>query len=282
LPPHPEARLPARRPTPAAESSWLGRTLGAPFRAIEREVRARLEEAPLQINEYGFDAYGVHRDAATRVYVLATLFYRYWFRVETHGIDRVPAGRVLLVANHAGQFGYDGAMLATAMLLEADPPRIVRGMAEYFFRRTPWLGELVTQIGSVVGTPENCTALLAADSCLMAFPEGARGASKPFRKRYQLQPFGHGFMRLALASDAPIVPVGIIGPEEQQPGFADWTWLGHRLGLPSFPITVSMPWFGPLGAPFALPVKYHLVAQVKQAVADLIARGLSTRRGIFR
>ena len=165
---------------------------------------------------------------------------------------------MLLIANHSGQFGYDGAMLATAMLLEAEPPRLARGMAEFFFWRMPWLGELATQMGSVVGTPENCTALLDAGECLMVFPEGARGANKPFRKRYQLQHFGHGFMRLALATDTPIVPVGIVGAEEQQPGLANWEGLGHALGLPSFPITVSMPWFGPLGAPFALPVKYHL------------------------
>ena len=52
----------------------------------------------------------------------------------------------------------------------------------------------------------------------MAFPEGARGANKPFRKRYQLQRFGSGFMRLALETGAAVVPVGIVGAEEQQLG----------------------------------------------------------------
>ena len=306
MPPSRDTRLPAHPPAPVAEAApgWLRRRLEAPFVGVEREVRARLAQAPLQLNEFGFDRYGLRPADAARLYVLGTLLYRNWFRVETHGIERVPQGRVLLIANHAGQFGYDGAMLSTAMLLEAAPPRLARGMGEYFFWRMPWLGGLATQMGGVVGTPENCTALLDADECLMVFPEGARGANKPFRKRYQLQNFGHGFMRLALATDTPIVPVGIVGSEEQQPGLANWERFGHALGLPSFPITVSMPWFGPLGATFALPVKYHLhfgeplhftgganeeddaiaakVSQVKQAIAELLAAGLRSRRGIFR
>jgi 1-acyl-sn-glycerol-3-phosphate acyltransferase len=306
LPPSRDTRLPARTPASGAEAAlgWLRRAFEAPIAGIEREVRARLAKAPLQLNEFGFDRYGLRLDDAARVYVLSALLYRNWFRVETHGIERVPSGRVLLIANHSGQFGYDGTMLATAMLLEAELPRLARGMADYFFWRMPWLGELATQMGSVVGTPENCTALLAAGECLLVFPEGARGANKPFHKRYQLQHFGHGFMRLALATDTPIVPVGIVGAEEQQPGLANWERLGHALGLPSFPITISMPWFGPLGVPFALPVKYHLhfgeplhfsgredeeddaiaakVAQVKQAIAELLAEGLRSRRGIFR
>jgi 1-acyl-sn-glycerol-3-phosphate acyltransferase len=299
-------QLPARRSTPAAAGAlgWLQRTLTAPFARIEREVRARLDRASLQLNEFGFDPYGLCPDDTARIFVLSALLYRNWFRVETHGIERVPKGRVLLIANHGGQFGYDGSMLATAMLLEAEPPRLARGMGEYFFWRTPWFGELATQMGSVVGTPENCSALLDAGECLMVFPEGARAANKPYRKRYQLQHFGSGFMRLALSSDTPIVPVGIVGPEEQQPGLANLEGLGHAIGLPSFPITISMPWFGPLGATFALPVKYHLhfgeplrfsgsandedevieakVEEVKQAIADLLAAGLRSRRGVFR
>ena len=87
----------------------------------------------------------------------------------------------------------------------------------------------------MAGTPRNCAAMLEAGECVMVFPEGARGANKPWRKRYQLQHFGLGFMRLALETNTPIVPVGIVGAEEQQPGFANLEGLGKRLGLPSSP-----------------------------------------------
>ena len=145
--------------------------------------------------------------------------------------------------------------------------------------------------------------MLDAGECVMVFPEGARGANKPFHKRYQLQNFGLGFMRLALETRTPIVPVGIVGAEEQQPGFANLEDFGKRLGLPSFPITISSPWLGLLGPSFALPVKYHVyfgaplhfdgtaddedavieqrVDVVKGAISDLLERGRSERKGIF-
>jgi 1-acyl-sn-glycerol-3-phosphate acyltransferase len=211
---------------------------------------------------------------------------------------------VILIGNHAGQFAYDGAMLAMAVLLEAQPPRIARGMGEYFLWRMPFMGRMAARMGTAVGTPENCTAMLREGECVMAFPEGARGANKPFRERYRLQRFGTGFMRLALETDTPIVPVGIVGSEEQQPGFANLERFGHALGLPSFPITISTPWLGLAGPAVALPTRYHLhfgeplrfegeaheedaavearVDEVKQALAALIARGRRERPGIFR
>ena len=48
-------------------------------------------------------------------------------------------GRVLLISNHAGQLPFDAMMLGTAMLLEAEPPRIARGMAEYWIPQLPFV-----------------------------------------------------------------------------------------------------------------------------------------------
>jgi 1-acyl-sn-glycerol-3-phosphate acyltransferase len=274
-----------------------------PLRALAAEIADRLAKAPLELNAYGYDPYGFHPATARRLLLPAALAYRHYFRVETHDAARVPAGRVLLIANHSGQIGYDGVMLMMAMLLDAEPPRICRGMAEYLFFRTPFIGTQVARLGGMVGTRENCVAMLEHGECVMVFPEGARGANKPWRQRYQLQRFGSGFLRLALETQTPIVPVGIVGAEEQQPGFANLERLGHRLGLPSLPITISQPWFGLAGAAFALPVKYHLhfgeplrfagdandedaviekqVEVVKDALRALLARGLEQRRGIF-
>jgi 1-acyl-sn-glycerol-3-phosphate acyltransferase len=100
--------------------------------------------------------------------------------------------------------------------------------------------------------------MLEVGECVMVFPEGARGANKPWRKRYQLQQFGLGFMRLALETNTPIVPVGIVGAEEQQPGFANLE--GSARGS-DFPLCRSRSarrgWVCSVRA-FALPVKYHI------------------------
>ena len=173
---------------------------------LEREILERLRSTSLRLNRYGYDPYGFSPKTASRVFLPVALLYRHYFRVETHGIENVPEGACLLIANHAGQVGYDGAMLMMAMLLDADPPRLCRGMGEYFFWRSPWLGVLASRVGMMVGTPENCIAILRSEECVMVFPEGARGANKPFRKRYQLQGFGSGFMRLALETELDLTP----------------------------------------------------------------------------
>lgn len=294
-----------RRPEPTGGplAAALRGLVPGPLRDVDACLADRLAKASLRLNAYGFDAYGFHPQTARRLLLPAALLYRYYFRVETHGIEQVPAGRAIFVANHSGQFGYDGAMLGMALLLEAEPPRVVRSMAEYLFFRVPFASVAVMRLGGMVGTPENCIHMLEQDECVMVFPEGARGANKPFRRRYQLQRFGTGFMRLALETGAPVVPVAIVGAEEQQPGLANLEDVGRRLGLPSLPITISQPWLGLPGAAFALPTKYRLwfgapmqfegdaheedaaverrVERVKDALRALIARGLAEREHVF-
>ena len=232
-----------------------------------------------------------------------TWVYRSYLRVDARGVDRVPPGRVLLIANHAGNtFAWDGAMLATAMFLEAEPPRLVRGMAEYFLPTLPFFNVMLHRAGSVVGRPENCVRLLQQGEAIMAFPEGERGFVKTYRQRYQLQRFGLGFMRLALETATPIVPIGIVGAEEQSPGLANVRSLGRLIGSPAFPITATFPFLGLAGF-LPLPVKFHLhfgnpiqfegdpneddaaiqerVDAVKEEIRRLIADGLAARKSWF-
>ncbi|MGH7322303.1 MAG: 1-acyl-sn-glycerol-3-phosphate acyltransferase, partial [Candidatus Rokuibacteriota bacterium] len=153
-----------------------------------------------------------------------------------------------------------------------------------------------------VGTPENCRLLFERGECVLVFPEGARGFIKPYRKAYQLQRFGLGFMRLALQYGVPILPVGVVGSAEQSPGIADVKWLGRLIGAPGFPLTITMPWLGLLGM-VPLPVKFHInigpmmrfegafdaedadiqpkVDSVKAEIQRLIQVGLSQRAGWF-
>ena len=284
------------------------RDLGGAFlplalRDLEGEIADRLRKIPTELNEYGYDRFGMAPASIQRLILPAVLLYRYYFRVECFGIERVPERRVLLVANHAGQLPFDAAMLGTAMLLEAEPPRIARGMGEYWISQLPWLNVAATRTGNLVGTPENCAAMLDAEECVMVFPEGVGGMNKTWDQRYRLQPFGLGFMRLALETGAPIVPVGIVGSEEQQPGLANWKGLARALGMPAFPVTLGFPWLGPLGL-LPLPAKYRFhfgeplcfegsaseedevmrrrVEQVREAIAELLARGREARAGVFR
>jgi 1-acyl-sn-glycerol-3-phosphate acyltransferase len=137
----------------------------------------------------------------------------------------------------------------------------------------------------------------------MVFPEGVRGMNKLYKDRYRLQRFGLGFMRLALETDTPIVPVALVGSEEQNPGFANLRSLGRLFGMPAFPVTLGFPWLGPLGM-LPLPVKYRFyfgepmrfegdpndddasiqdkVDRVRGAIEAMFERGLAERPGVFR
>ncbi|XXF79815.1 lysophospholipid acyltransferase family protein [Myxococcaceae bacterium GXIMD 01537] len=258
--------------------------------------KERLQSLARTENEYGVDPFGFNLDYSLAAIAPLLWLYRHYHRVETHGIDRVPAGRVLLVSNHSGQLPMDGAMIGVAMMMEASPPRAIRSMVEKWVPSLPYVSTFMARVGQIVGTPENCRRLLNAGEAILVFPEGARGINKLWPQRYQLQEFGLGFMRLALETDTPIVPVAVIGAEEQAPALMDVKPLAKLLGFPSFPVT-------PTGLPLPLPTKYRLyfgdpmhftgrpddedseldkkVRSVKTAIQAMIHQGLKERRSVF-
>jgi 1-acyl-sn-glycerol-3-phosphate acyltransferase len=140
--------------------------------------------------------------------------------------------------------------------MEGERPRLVRNMVDRWVPTLPFISTLYARNGVTLGTPENALLLLKREEALLTFPEGIAGITKTVDKAYQLQKFGLGFMRLALATGAPVVPVAVVGSEEQYPTLYNLENLGKLVGLPSVPIWAQMivPVFGLL----PLPVKYHL------------------------
>jgi 1-acyl-sn-glycerol-3-phosphate acyltransferase len=271
-------------------------------RALARELQERVARIPAAINSFGYDPWGYNPDVFKAFLMPLAILYRYWFRCRVQGIENIPKGRVLLIGNHGGQVAFDGLMVTVAMVLEAEPPRLTRSMGEYWLGTLPWLSVLMDRIGSSVGTPQTCADMLRKGECVLAFPEGVRGMNKLYADAYQLQEFGLGFMRLALETETPIVPFGVVGSEEQAPGIANLRGLGHVLGMPAFPVTLTWPWLGPLGM-VPLPARYHIrfgapmhfegaandedeaieekVAVVKDRIQTMLREGLAERRSIF-
>jgi len=276
---------------------WLrGRRDAAPARD---DIAARSRALVVRQNEYGYDPFGLSRDHVKTAARLARWLYRYYFRAQAHGVENIPAsGRVLFIANHSGQLPFDGLVIGASVFLEPTQPRLVRSMVEHFVPTVPFASYLFSRWGQITGTPENCRRLLNEDEAILVFPEGARGISKPFSKRYQLASFGLGFMRLALETRTPIVPVAVIGAEEQAPAM-NLRRVARLVGAPSFPV-VPYPPFVPL---VPLPTKYRLyfgepmtftgdaddddqvldekARAVKHRIQSMIHLGLRERRHVF-
>ncbi|MCC6808889.1 MAG: acyltransferase family protein [Deltaproteobacteria bacterium] len=225
---------------------------------VDPEIARAFDQLPetVSLNSLGYDRWGFHPQAARVYFSLAHRIYKY-FRPNIVGIDNIPEGRVLIVPNHSGQLPIDGLIVAVACLLELHPPRMVRAMAERWFPTLPWVNIAFSRSGVVVGDPINCKNLLEADNAILVFPEGARGSGKIFQKRYQLQDFGRGFMRLALQTNTPIVPVGVVGGEESIISIANFKPLAKALGFPYVPVPALLPLLGPL-AFLPLPVRFHV------------------------
>lgn len=265
------------------------------------EVARALAALPNPLNELGYDDWGLSPAEARALGAIARRIHDY-FRPEIEGIERLPRGRALLVANHAGQLPLDGVVIGVACLLRADPPRLVRAMVERWFPRVPYVNEALARAGAVLGDPINCRNLLESDQAILVFPEGVKGSGKTFRDRYRLQAFGRGFMRLALQTGAPVVPVAVIGSEESIISVHNARSLARLLGMPYFPVSPLLPLLGLL-AYFPLPVKFHVrfgepmrfegrfddedavidekVAVVRGRIQEMLDEGLRARRGIF-
>src|SRR5262249_455945 len=162
------------------------------LKELDREIRSRIAAAPMELNSHGYDPWGFNTEVAARAMLGTALMYRYYFRAKTYGIENLPAGRILLIGNHAGQIAFDAAMIGAATWVEAERPRIVRGMGEYWLPTLPFVNLIMVRTGSVVGTPKNAIDLLEHGEAVIAFPEGVRGMNKVWTARYKLQEFGLG------------------------------------------------------------------------------------------
>ncbi|MEO8878342.1 MAG: lysophospholipid acyltransferase family protein, partial [Polyangiaceae bacterium] len=214
-------------------------------------MRGRSEE----VDDFGYDP--VYEE---RVRPFFNFLYSTYFRVETDGIEKVPAsGRCLLVANHSGTLPYDGVMLKTALKREHPSHRDVRWLAEDFIFHFPFLGSFTNRIGAVRACQENAERLLRQDALVAVFPEGTKGIGKLFKERYRLQRFGRGgFIKLCLRTRTPLVPVAIIGAEETNPMLFRIETFSRALGIPYIPVTPTFPALGPLGLAPA-PTKWKII-----------------------
>ena len=259
---------------------------GTVFRGFREEllgdIEQRLEQATSSIGESEIDPFGMDPQALKRTALGAVFLYKLYFRCITDGLDNIPDGPVILVSNHAGQIPIDGVMITASLVVDKTPPRYARSLVDRWVPSLPYVSTFYSRVGMAVGTIENAERLLTRGEVLLVFPEGMEAITKTIDRAYQLEPFSLGFMRLALSSGAPIVPVSVVGSEEQYPTLYNVKSLARLLGLPAMPIWAQM--LIPVLGMLPLPVRYHInlssppaaVCQCARYATPLCAGGSGT------
>lgn len=279
----------------------IGRRKAELVRALLPESEwERVQAYSLSDAGFGTDPFGTEPDTLGFGYAIGYWLHRHYFRVVSAGHEHVPQrGAAVVVGNHSGVLPFDAVMLAVDVFRYSEPPRLMRFMVDYFVYQVPFLGVFFRSLGQMPGTRRNFDGLVEEGHVIGIFPEGAHALGKPAERRYELQAFSHGHVELAARHRVPVVPFGLVGAEEQMTMVADLKPLARALRLPYFPITTTFPLLGPLGL-LPKPVRYFIhygepididpdalrsvevrereVERVRDAVADLIQRGLEQRR----
>lgn len=263
----------------------------------------------VKINDlgFGYDPFGLELESALVAFSLAKQLYKYWFRVESNGVENIPLeGPVMITPNHSGVLPVDAVMVGVDLAVKLKRARIMRAVVDNFAGFLPFINTFFYRCGQIIGSRRNFEELLKQGEMVAVFPEGDKGTGKPYKDRYKPVPFNVGFMELSLLYKTPIVPAAVIGAEEQYPFMVNVKPLAKLLNFPYFPVTPLLLLFGPMGA-IPLPTKYHiyygealhfyrdhppetvkdpetirkLVSVVQNRVEELIDLGLRNRKGVF-
>ena len=169
-------------PAPTAVT-WEDRVAGL------LEFLRRRATGDYEVDEFGFDAQLTES-------VIAPMFrplYRTWWRVDTFGLENVPAdGAALVVANHSGTVAFDAVMTQLALLDDHPAHRHLRMLGADLVFKLPFVGEMARKAGNTLACAADAERLLTNGNIVGVWPEGFKGVGKPFSERYKLQRFGRG------------------------------------------------------------------------------------------
>ena len=144
--------------------------------------------------------------------------------------------------------------------------RFSRAIGDNLFGQIGVVQDFLRRQGAVVGRPEVVERLLRAGNYVLVFPGGARDMERPYlTQRYRVLPHrgfapGHGgYIKIALRTRSPIVPLAVVGAEEAHVMLANLPpWLARRRACRCsrcccFPLPLPVKLYIRFGPPIALP-----------------------------
>jgi 1-acyl-sn-glycerol-3-phosphate acyltransferase len=187
--------------------------------------------------------------AVERWLKFAAPLIRLAFRPTLLGTEHLPTDRaVMIVANHSGLGLAEIMALIICLLARYGPDLRIAPMVHPVSLNAWPAGGWMRRLGAIPSTYQDAGAALAAGLSVLVFPGADHEAMRPlwhanrvdFKNR-------QGFLKIARANNAPIVPLGIRGSHYTLPiVYRSGAWLPRLLVLPylmgmrkRYPITLA-------------------------------------------
>ena len=201
----------------------------------------------------------------------------YWFRMEIEGWEKLPDPPALLVGIHSGApFVWDAWTVGIQWWRRFGEDRPLHGTAHDALMAMPGLGGYFRRMGVLPAAPDSIASALAAGRDVALWPGGERDALRPWGQRDKAVLAGRmGFVKLAIRTGVPIVPIATIGGPDSMPVLATgrrlarWLALDRVARLKMFPIALQVPW----GVSPALLPEIPLPTKIRTAFQDPISLG---------
>jgi len=202
--------------------------------------------------------------------IFKPLFWHY-FRPVIQGLERIPKGPGMFVANHNGALLMpDVFMFGIALYERFGIDGLPYGMGHQTGIGFPLLHRLFLPIGAVRGSQKNAHTLLADGHKLLVYPGGELDSMRSYWNRNRII-FGkrRGYLKIALRERIPIIPVVSSGGHETLIVLNEGKWLARALqldrliSLETWPIVFCLPWGLWVGVPpphFPFRTRIHIEA----------------------
>jgi 1-acyl-sn-glycerol-3-phosphate acyltransferase len=206
-----------------------------------------------------------------------------YHRASISGIENIPAsGAAVIVSNH-GRLDFD--MFILAKLIWDHRRRFPRIMADRIWSKVPLIRSLFQSLGAVEGNRTNAIDLLRKKQIVLTYPGGVREIMSGRYGREHLRWEGRtGFAKVALATQAPVIPIASLGVNNGFIFVSSGKMLGRflyrgifRMG-PSYdeyrdPLAIGLI---PLPIPFSTAVHFPFPCKVRY----VIGRPITPEHGV--
>jgi 1-acyl-sn-glycerol-3-phosphate acyltransferase len=198
----------------------------------------------------------------------------YWFRMEIEGWEKLPPPPALLIGIHAGApFVWDAWTVGFQWWRRFGSDRILHGTAHDALMAAPLISRYFRAMGVLPAAPDSISAALAAGRDVALWPGGDRDSLRKWTQRDEAVLAGRtGFIKMAIRSGVPIVPISTVGGPDSMPVLLSGRRVAKALQLDKianlkvFPVALQAPW----GISPAMLPEVPLPTKIRTAFQDPI------------